>query len=78
VIDTNDHQLIGQVISTFTRQNEALLDQITSIGYYMRGHYSRDDIWSLTFVEREKDIEFLNKRMEDAKEMMKNGVQVFI
>lgn len=78
MIDSNDHQLIGQVISTFTRQNEALLDQILSIGYYMRGHYGRDDVWNLTYFEREKAVEFLNKRFDDAKEMMKNGAQVFL
>lgn len=78
MIATNNHELINRVISAFTRENEALFDQLMQIGYYMRGHYDRDDVWHLSYLEREKAIEFLNKRVDDAKEMMKKQIPVFL
>lgn len=78
MIGTHNFELINRVITSFTRENEALLDQLQQIGYFMRGFYNRDDVWSLSYLEREKAIEFLNKRVDDAKEMMKNQIPVFL
>lgn len=78
MIRTGDHELILSVIRSFTQQNEMLLDQLMSIIYYFRGAITRDESWQLSFLEREKHIEFLNKRFEDASGMMKNRIPVFL
>jgi hypothetical protein len=78
VIGSNNLELIHQVLATFTRENEALLDQLLQILYYFRGAITREDMWQLSWAEREKCVEFLNKRVEDAKEMIKNHVPVFL
>jgi hypothetical protein len=54
------------------------LDQLLQILYYFRGAITREDMWQLSWAEREKCVEFLNKRVEDAKEMIKNHVPVFL
>jgi hypothetical protein len=78
VIESRDLRVINQVINTFTRENEQLLDQLNQIGYYMRGFYTRDDVYQLTAFERDKAITFLNKRFKDAGEFMKKQIPVFI
>ena len=49
-----------------------------SLIYYFRGALNRDDAWSMSYAEREVAIEFLNDRFEDAGEMIKNKIPVFI
>lgn len=62
----------------YTRDNEALVDQLLMILYYFRGAITRDDAWQLTPYEREKHVEFLNNRFEEAGDMMKKKVPVFL
>lgn len=78
MIGSNNLALIQQVLSSFTRENKALMDQLLQIMYYFRGALSRDDMWHLTWAEREVHIEFLNKRIDDAKDMIKNSIPVFL
>lgn len=78
MIGTNNQELISQVIAGFTRDNDALIDQLVKLEYYFRGSLTRDDVWQLTPYEREKRIEFLNTRFEDAQKLIKNDVAVFL
>jgi hypothetical protein len=78
VIGTKNPETITSVISSFTRQNEALLDVINQLLYYFRGSIGRDDAWALSFTEREMMISFLNKRFEEAGEMIKKKIPVFL
>lgn len=78
MIGTGKAALIAQVINGFNRDNDNLVDQLLSILYYYRGAITREEVWQLTPYEREKSIEFLNKRFKDAGDLMKKGVSVFI
>jgi hypothetical protein len=77
VIGSRDADLIAAVINTFARDNEALFDQLYQIQYYSRGCLSRDDIWAMAPIERDKWVEFLNKRFKEVGEMLKKQVPVF-
>ena len=77
MIGTGDQEIINSVINSFARDNEALFDQLYQIQYYFRGALSRDDIWVMAVIEREKAIEFLNKRFKEVSELMKKQVPVF-
>jgi len=77
VIGSGDGALISSVIDSFARENEALIDSLMQIRYYSRGSLSRDDMWALTYIEREKEIEFLNKRFKEVGELLKKQVPVF-
>ena len=63
---------------SFTHQNNNLMDIINQLLYYYRGSLQRDDAWALSFLERESMISFLNKRFDDAGEMMKKKIPVFL
>lgn len=78
MIATGDRNVIKQVIDSFARDNDSLVDQILSILYWYRGSITREDAWQLTPYEREKSIEFLNKRFKEAGEMMKKQIPVFL
>jgi hypothetical protein len=78
VIGTDNQTIIHQVMESFTRENDLLVDQILSIIYWYRGAITREDAWQLTPYEREKSIEFLNKRFKDAGEMIKKQIPVFL
>lgn len=78
MIGTGKTELIELVINTFSRENDQLMDQLISILYWYRGAITRDDVWQLTPYEREKHIEFLNKRFKDAGDMMKKQISVFV
>lgn len=78
MIGTRKPELIQQVIDTYNRDNDLLVDQILSILYWYRGAITREEVWQLTPYEREKSVEFLNKRFKEAGELMKKQVPVFI
>ena len=78
MIGTGDSELITNVIASFTRDNKLLKKQLLDILYYMRGALTRDDMWQLTPLEREEYVEFLNDRFEQAGELMKKDVSVFV
>lgn len=67
----------ARLINSFARDNEALFDQLYQIQYYFRGALTREDTWAMSAVEREKAIEFLNKRFKEVGELIKNRVPVF-
>lgn len=66
------------MIGSFNRENDALVDQLLQILYWYRGSVTREDIWQLTPYEREKYVEFLNKRFKEAGELMKKQIPVFV
>ena len=78
MIGTNNPETISSVITSFTRQNEELLKSLNQLLYWYRGSYNRDDVWAMSFSEREVAIEFLNQRFKEAGEMMKNKIPVFV
>lgn len=78
MIGTRNQDLIAQVLASYTRENDNLVDQLISILYWYRGAITREDVWQLTPYEREKHIEFLNKRFKDAGDMMKKQIPVFV
>ena len=78
MIGSGNNEIITSVISSFARQNEALIKQINQMLYYMRGSLNRDDVWAQSHVEREMIVEFLNERFKDAGDMMKKQIPVFI
>lgn len=77
MIGSGDGQLIQAVIDSFARENEALVDTLLQIRYYARGGLTRDDMWALTYIEREKEVDFLNKRFKEVGELLKKQVPVF-
>jgi len=77
VIGSGDQASITRIIDSFAQDNEALFDQLYQIQYYFRGALTRDDIWAMCAVEREKAIDFLNKRFKEVGELIKNRVPVF-
>lgn len=78
MIESRNKEIIAEVINSFTRDNEILLDQLMQISYYFRGAISRDDAWMMSTLEREAAIEFINKKFKDAQPMMKAGLSVFL
>lgn len=78
MIATGRQDLIKQVIDSFTRDNDNLVDQLLSILYWFRGAITREEVWQLTPYEREKSVEFLNTRFKDAGDMMKKQIPVFL
>lgn len=78
MIGSRNSEAINQVISAYTRDNDSLVDQIISILYWYRGAITREEVWQLTPYEREKKIEFINKRFKDAGDMMKKQIPVFV
>jgi len=78
VIGTNNGELIQTVINSFTRDNEALIEQLNQILYWFRGAMTRDDVWALTPAERDRAVDFLNKRMKEAGDLMKKGGHPFV
>lgn len=76
MIGTNDQALIARVIQGYARENARLVDQLVQLQYYFRGSLTRDDIWAMSPIERERWTEFLNKRFEEIGDMMKKGVTV--
>ena len=78
MIGTRNQGLIQQVISSYSSENDNLVDQLISILYWFRGAITREDAWQMTPYEREKHIEFLNKRFKDAGDMMKKQIPVFV
>lgn len=77
MIDTGDASIINNVINSWARENENLIDQLYQIQYFWRGALTRDDIWAMAPIEREKSVEFLNKRFGEVGEMMKKQIPVF-
>lgn len=78
MIGTRDQGIISQLISSFTRQNEDLVKQLFQLQYYFRGSMTRDDIYSMSYAERELAIEFINTRMEEARAAIAKGVSVYV
>lgn len=78
MIGSNNPDLIQQVIAFYNRDNDILVDQLLSILYWFRGAITREEVWQLTPYEREKALEFLNKRFKDSGELMKKNIPVFL
>jgi hypothetical protein len=78
VIGSGKTDLARQVIISYTKENEHLVDQLLSIQYYFRGAITRDDVWMMSPSERDAAVVFINKRFTDAAEMIKNRIPVFI
>lgn len=76
MIETGNQELITNVMTSFTRENEQLVEQMRKISYY--GRLTRDDAWALTPVEREGYATFLNERFEDANKLMSKGISVLL
>lgn len=77
MIGSGDDAVIASVLNSFARDNESLIDQLDLINYYFRGGLTRDDVWALTALERDKKIEFLNKRFKEVNDLIKHKVPVF-
>lgn len=74
MIGTNDQAIIARVIQSYAHENARLVDQLVQMQYYFRGALSRDDIWAMAPIERERWMDFLNKRFEEIGDLMKKGV----
>lgn len=77
MIGTNDQQVITQVFKNFETENEALVKSIQQIGYYNRGFYTRDDVWAMSPMERDRAVEFLNERFKEVSDLIKKSIPVF-
>ena len=78
VIGSRNQEFIQQIIESFNKDNDQLVDQVLAILYWYRGAITREDVWQLTPYEREKSIEFLNKRFKEAGDMIKKQIPVFL
>jgi hypothetical protein len=77
VIGSGDQQVITRVFKSFETENEALVKSLTSMGYYFRGHYTRNDVWAMSPMERDRAVEFLNDRFKEVNDLIKKQVPVF-
>lgn len=66
------------MLNSFARDNDFLMDQLIQIQYYCRGSLNRDDLWQLTPYERDKYLDFINKKFEEAGELIKKQIPVFL
>jgi hypothetical protein len=58
---------VGQIqglLRRYRAQQDELYDHIASIGWYMRGHLSREDAWALSFRERKRYMHFIEERIK--------------
>ena len=78
MIGSNNNVVIASVIASFTQQNESLIKSLQSLQYYFRGAYGRDDMWAMSYLEREVAIEFINVRFKEAGDLMKKHITVFL
>ena len=78
MIGSGNPEVISSVISSFTRQNEAFIKQLNQMMYWFRGSMGRDDLWVMSYAERELAIAFLNERFKEASDLMKKHVPVFL
>ena len=78
MIGSRNQEAIASVIASFNRENDSLVEQLLQILYWYRGSITREDVWQLTPYEREKAVEFLNKRFKEAGELMKKQIPVFV
>lgn len=76
MIDSGDEAVIARVIDSYTRDNDRLVDQLLQLQYYWRGAMSRDDMWAMSPIEREKATEFINNRFKEIGEAMKKGITI--
>lgn len=77
MIGSNDQQVITRVFKSFETENEALVKAVQQIGYYNRGFYTRDDVWAMSPMERDRAIEFLNERFKEVNDLIKKSIPVF-
>jgi len=78
VIETRDPEVINSVLTSFTLENEALVNLLFQLQYYFRGALSRDDVWAMSPAERDIAIRFLEKRFKDAEKAQKTGLHQFL
>lgn len=78
MIGSGDRFIINEVLTSYVKENEILVDQLESILYWFRGAITRDDVWAMSPHEREKSIDFINKRFKEAGELMKKNIQSFL
>lgn len=55
-----------------------LLDSIWQLVYYYRGALQYNEAMFMSPMERESAVEFINKRMKEAGDMMKKGHTPFL
>lgn len=77
MIDTKDQQVITRVFKSFETENEALVKSLTQLSYYFRGAYTRDDVWAMSPMERDRAVEFLNERFKEVNDLIKKQIPVF-
>lgn len=53
--------------------SSALIDHAINIAYYMRGAQQYDDVFDLTYAERQRMIEFINSRIKSEMEKVKKS-----
>lgn len=78
MIGSGDQAAIQNVLSSFAKSNEQLINSLIQLQYYMRGAVNRDEVWALSPSERELYFDFISKRFEEGGKMMKHGVPVFL
>lgn len=78
MIETKNNILIAKIINSLTQENDHLMDQLLQIQYWFRGAISREDVFQMNAYEREKAIEFINKRFKEAGDFMKKQIPVFL
>lgn len=77
MIGTNDQQTVARVFKSFEQDNEALVKSLFQLQYYMRGACTRDDVWAMSPLERERAVEFLNDRFKEVNDLIKKQIPVF-
>ena len=77
MIASDDQEVITRVMKSFETENEALVKSIIQLGYYYRGHLTRDDVWMMSPLERERAVEFLNDRFKEVNDLIKKDIPVF-
>lgn len=78
MIASKNPKVIDLIIKAFAQQNENLVKYLLRLQYYFRGSLSRDDVWAMSYAEREIATEFLNDRFKEAGDFMKKQIPVFI
>jgi len=68
---TGDAVKINEMYARLNRESKSIINNAIQLAYFMRGSMIYNDImYSMSFVERDMAMEFVNKRLEQESKSM--------
>ena len=68
LLSTDDPVRIQRIIEGYRKEAGAIIDQITQIGWYMRGGVTREEAWSLSYQERASAMKLIEENIKRVNE----------